>query len=262
MTIRLWRRGGIHAGVLSALLAAGCSTSPEMPAPAATPATASNATPSAVTPAAVVPVADEPLVPVALPDLSSVAAPVRAQLQARDAVLRAALANPAASVEERAGRYGQLGDVLMAATFFDEARLCYRHAAALDVGAGAAIEEELQAYNPLIPDGDNLKATFMLEYEDVGERQVALASLRGVEHRVWLEVAGHGRVFGIADEDLDRGDEDKTSAVHFLRFQLEDAAIAAFRHGAAVKFGIDHPAYQAEAELSPSAREALAADLS
>lgn len=128
--------------------------------------------------------------------------------------------------------------------------------------AGAAIEEELQAYNPLIPDGDNLKATFMLEYEDVGERQVALASLRGVEHRVWLEVAGHGRVFGIADEDLDRGDEDKTSAVHFLRFQLEDAAIAAFRHGAAVKFGIDHPAYQAEAELSPSAREALAADLS
>lgn len=128
--------------------------------------------------------------------------------------------------------------------------------------AGAAIEEELEAYNPLIPDGDNLKATFMLEYEDVGERQVALSQLRGVEHRVWLEVTGHGRVFGIADEDLERADEDKTSAVHFLRFQLEDAAIAAFKHGAAVKFGIDHPAYQAETELSPSAREALAADFS
>jgi hypothetical protein len=128
--------------------------------------------------------------------------------------------------------------------------------------AGAAIEEELEAYNPLIPDGDNLKATFMLEYEDVGERQVALAQLRGVEHRVWLEVAGHGRVFGIADEDLERADEDKTSAVHFLRFQLEAAAIAAFKHGAAVKFGIDHAAYQADTELSPSAREALAADFS
>ena len=79
---------------------------------------------------------------------------------------------------------------------------------------------------------------------------------------MWLEVAGHGRVFGIADEDLERADETKTSAVHFLRFQPEAAAIAAFKQGAAVKFGIDHPACQAETELSASAREALAADFS
>jgi len=131
MTVGMLRRCRIHAGVLSALLAAGCSPGPERPAPAATPATASNAAPSAVTAAAVVPAADEPLVPVALPDLSNVAAPVRAQLRAREAVLHAALANPAASLEERAARYGQLGDVLMAAMFFDDARLCYRQAAAL-----------------------------------------------------------------------------------------------------------------------------------
>ena len=126
--------------------------------------------------------------------------------------------------------------------------------------ASAAIEEELETYNPLIPDGDNLKATFMLEYEDVAERQVALSQLRGVEHRVWLAVPGHARVFGIADEDLARADENKTSAVHFLRFQLDAAAIAAFKHGAAVKLGIDHAAYQAEVVLSAATRAALAAD--
>ena len=126
--------------------------------------------------------------------------------------------------------------------------------------ASAAIDEELEAYNPLIPDGDNLKATFMLEYEDVAERQVALSQLRGVEDRVWLEVPGHVRVFGIADEDLQRADEDKTSAVHFLRFQLDAAAIGAFKRGAAVKLGIDHAAYQAEVVLSAATREALAAD--
>lgn len=128
--------------------------------------------------------------------------------------------------------------------------------------ASAAIEEELAAYNPLIPDGDNLKATFMLEYEDVAERQLALARLRGVEHRVWLEVAGSPRVFGIADEDLERADEDKTSAVHFLRFQLDAGAIKAFQQGAVVRFGIDHPACQAEVTLTPAVRETLAADFS
>ncbi len=126
--------------------------------------------------------------------------------------------------------------------------------------ASAAIEEELEAYNPLIPDGGNLKATFMLEYEDVAERQAALSQLRGVENRVWLEVPGHGQVFGIADEDLDRAAEDKTSAVHFLRFELPVAAIIDFSRGAAVKLGIDHPAYQAEVVLSSAVREALAAD--
>ena len=128
--------------------------------------------------------------------------------------------------------------------------------------ASAAIEEELAAYNPLIPDGDNLKATFMLEYEDVAERQLALSRLRGVEHRVWLEVAGHARVFGIADEDLERADEEKTSAVHFLRFQLDGVAIAAFKQGATVRLGVDHPAYQAEVTLSATVRDTLAADFS
>ncbi len=133
MTPRLLRRSGIAAAVVAALFAAGCTERPASPPPSATPATAatgSSASPAtAAAPAA--PATDEPLVPVVLPDLSKVAAPVRAQFQARESVLRSALANPAVSVEERAARYGQLGDVLMAATFFDEARLCYRHAAAL-----------------------------------------------------------------------------------------------------------------------------------
>ncbi len=128
--------------------------------------------------------------------------------------------------------------------------------------ASAAIEDELAAYNPLIPDGDNLKATFMLEYEDVTERQAALAALRGVEHRVWLEVAGQPRVVAIADEDLERADDEKTSAVHFLRFQLPALAVTAFKHGLEVKFGIEHPAYRAEVTLATSVREALAADFS
>lgn len=128
--------------------------------------------------------------------------------------------------------------------------------------AGAAIQEELDAYNPLIPDGDNLKATFMIEYPDADERRVALARLRGVEETVWLDVGSEPRLLAIADEDLERSDEDKTSAVHFLRFQFTPAMIAAARAGADFSFGIDHPAYQASAAPVPRAvRDALAADL-
>jgi len=107
----------------------------------------------------------------------------------------------------------------------------------------AAIEEELAAYNPLIPDGSNWKATFMLEFPDPEERQERLAQMLGIEDRVWLQVEDCERVFAIADEDLDRANADKTSSVHFLRFELTPSMAQAVQHGADVGAGIDHPAY-------------------
>ena len=124
----------------------------------------------------------------------------------------------------------------------------------------AGIQDELDAYNPLIPDGSNLKATMLVEYEDEAERRDALARLRGIEDGVWLQVGAEARVTPIADEDLDRETEDKTSSVHFLRFELTPAMIAAWKGGAVVAMGVDHPAYHAQIELSPEQREALAAD--
>ncbi len=124
-----------------------------------------------------------------------------------------------------------------------------------------AIQSELDAYNPLIPDGDNWKATFMLEYEDVEARRAALGQLRGIEDRVWVETGGQ-RVFAIADEDIERENERKTSAVHFLRFQLPAAFVAALRAGAELAIGIDHEAYCAEVRpVAPATRAALLADL-
>lgn len=110
----------------------------------------------------------------------------------------------------------------------------------------AGIEDELQAYNPLIPDGSNLKATFMLEYPDPAERAAALAQLIGIEDRVWMRAEGHARVFAIADEDLERENEVKTSAVHFLRFEFDDAMVNALKAGASFGAGIDHPNYGIE----------------
>jgi len=123
-----------------------------------------------------------------------------------------------------------------------------------------AIDEELAAYNPLIPDGANLKATFMLEYEDPDERRHMLGRLRGIEDRVWLEVGGE-RVHAVADEDLDRATDDKTSAVHFLRFELPGRMRAALAEGAAMRFGIEHDAYHQDCTLSEASRAALIADL-
>jgi hypothetical protein len=124
------------------------------------------------------------------------------------------------------------------------------------------IQEELDAYNPLIPDGSNLKATFMIEFEDEAERRRALTGLIGVEDRVWLCVAGHDRVYAIADEDMDREDEDKTSSVHFLRFEFTPAMIAALKSGSELGAGIDHPNMTVTVEpLPPATRQALAADL-
>ena len=105
------------------------------------------------------------------------------------------------------------------------------------------IKEELEAYNPLIPDGKNWKATFMLEFGDVAERRIRLAELVGVEANVWMQVAGFDRITPIYNEDLERSTEEKTSSVHFMRFELTDAMIAALKNGAALSAGIDHPQY-------------------
>jgi hypothetical protein len=126
----------------------------------------------------------------------------------------------------------------------------------------AGINEELEAYNPLIPDGHNWKATFMIEYEDPQERALRLGEMIGIEDKVWLQVEGCERVYPIADEDLERDNADKTSSVHFLRFELDPSMITAVQHGAAIAAGIDHPAYSVEVEtVSQGVRDSLAADL-
>jgi len=108
----------------------------------------------------------------------------------------------------------------------------------------AEIEAELSTYNPLIPDGANFKATLMIEYDDVTERQTALQHLLGIEDRVWVRIAGHDRVYAIADEDLERSTADKTSAVHFVRFELSDEMLSALKGGASAAVGVDHRAYR------------------
>ena len=126
----------------------------------------------------------------------------------------------------------------------------------------AGIQDELDAYNPLIPDGRNWKATMLIEYEDEKERRAALAKLKGIEDRTWIRVEGSARVFAIADEDLERENAEKTSSVHFLRFELTDEMAAALKYGMGLAIGIDHPHYRAEADPVPAAvRAALLADL-
>ena len=126
----------------------------------------------------------------------------------------------------------------------------------------AGIEEELNAYNPLIPEGMNLKATFMVEYTDVEQRRRALEKLIDIEDRVWMEVQGVDRIYAIADEDMERETEDKTSAVHFMRFEMSPDMAAAIKSGAEFGFGIDHPEYsEANYPLPDSIRNSLAQDL-
>ncbi len=123
------------------------------------------------------------------------------------------------------------------------------------------ILDELAAYNPLIPDGRNWKVTLLLEF-DAAERPRALANLKGVEGRCWVQVAGHERVAAIADEDLERENEQKTSAVHFLRFELTAPMLASLRGGAAIAVGVDHPHYRHEvAPVPPAVQRSLIADL-
>jgi len=126
----------------------------------------------------------------------------------------------------------------------------------------AGIADELDAYNPLVPDGSNFKATMLIEYEDVEERKQALARLRGIEARVYVQVEGCARVSAIADEDLPRENDEKTAAVHFLRFELTPEMVAALKYGVGLSIGVDHPAYKvAIAAVGDEARRALVADL-
>jgi len=125
----------------------------------------------------------------------------------------------------------------------------------------AGIEDELMAYNPLIPDGHNLKCTAMLEFDDVKVRRERLAQLVGIEHLVWLQVEGHFKVLAISNEDLERSTDEKTSAVHFMRFELTREMIAALRGGAGLTFGTDHAGYAYTTEVSAETREALLQDL-
>ena len=120
---------------------------------------------------------------------------------------------------------------------------------------------EIEAYGPLVPDGTNWKATMLIEYPDPNERKRELARLIGIEDRVFVEVEGHARVYAIADEDLDRENEEKTSAVHFLRFELDKPSRDSVRAGAGVKVGCDHPNYPAHVSVSPETLASLAGDL-
>jgi hypothetical protein len=124
-----------------------------------------------------------------------------------------------------------------------------------------AIQDEIDAYAPLVPDGTNWKATLLIEYPDIHERRRELARLIGVEDRMFVEVEGHERVYAIADEDLDRETADKTSAVHFLRFEFTPAMRAAIKAGAAVKLGCDHTHYPAHVQIGAETLASLAGDL-
>jgi hypothetical protein len=124
------------------------------------------------------------------------------------------------------------------------------------------IQEELDAYNPLIPDGRNWKATMLIQFPDVEERKQKLTQLVGIEDKIWLQVADFDRIYAIADEDLERDTEEKTSAVHFLRFELDDAMASAVKNGAAISAGVDHENYHAEVlPVLANLRDSLANDL-
>jgi hypothetical protein len=125
----------------------------------------------------------------------------------------------------------------------------------------AGIQGELDAYNPLLPDGGNWKATMFIEYPDVEERRRMLERLKGIERRTWVQVEGSERIYAIADEDLERETEEKTAAVHFVRFEVPPAAREALRRGARLTIGVDHPEYRVSVEPSPEQRAALLADL-
>ncbi len=126
----------------------------------------------------------------------------------------------------------------------------------------AGIDEELESYNPLIPDGDNWKATMMIQYDDVEERREKLVELFDIENQIWVQVGDTEKIVAIADEDLSRADEGKTSAVHFLRFQLPENVVAAVKSGESVSFGTSHPRYPVgSVEVTSEVRQSLASDL-
>ena len=126
----------------------------------------------------------------------------------------------------------------------------------------SGIQDELDVYNPLVPDGNNFKATMMIEYLDVAERARMLGLLKGIEDRVWLQAEGCGRIYAIADEDLPRENDEKTAAVHFLRFQLDEETRKSLKYGVALAMGVDHPAYTVATDAADQAvRTSLVGDL-
>lgn len=166
-------------------------------------------------------------------------------------------------IEHKKARRVPLGE--HAALYFEDALTMQYHVQEMlrieRIFEPASIQDELDVYNPLIPDGRNWKATFMLEYPSEAERRQALAQLVGVEEGIWVQVAGHARVFAVANEDLPRSTDDKTAAVHFLRFNLDEAMVLAVKDGAAVVAGIRHPQYEAVTVLPEAVRQSLAGDL-
>ena len=188
----------------------------------------------------------------------------RASLLSLEAYARARKEFRARVIEHKKHRCVHLGAHL-SLLFEDELTVRYQVQEMLRIERifeDEGIQDELDAYNPLIPDGSNWKATMMLEYPDPEERRRRLADLKGIEDRVWIQVAGCGRVHAIADEDLERENEEKTSSVHFLRFELDSGMRRALRSGAGLTVGVDHPGYGASVEVEPETRASLASDFS
>lgn len=168
-------------------------------------------------------------------------------------------------MEHKNSRMVQLGEHVTL-IFEDETTMRYQIQEMLraeKIFEEADIQAELDAYNPLIPDGSNWKATMMIQYPDENERRQRLTELKTIEDHVWIQVEGHDRVYALADEDMARTNEEKTSAVHFLRFELNAAMLPTLKSGAKVFMGIDLPAYSVETkEISPVTRASLVGDLS
>ncbi len=156
------------------------------------------------------------------------------------------------------------GHVLL--TFEDELTIRYQIQEMLRIEKifeADGIQEELDSYNPLIPDGDNWKCTMLIQYEDVDERKRRLSELKGIEDKVWVKVGEGAKVWPIADEDLERANDDKTSAVHFLRYQFDTETVVAIKAGSPVTFGVEHVAYPCDdVVLTGASAKSLAADLS
>jgi Protein of unknown function (DUF3501) len=187
----------------------------------------------------------------------------RSSLLSLEAYAKIRKSSQAAVIAHRTLRTVQLGEHL-SVQFEDETTIRRQIQEMLHIEKifdEGGIESEIEAYAPLVPDGTNWKATMLIEYPDPNERKRELARLIGVEDRVFVEVEGHVRVYAIADEDLDRENDEKTSAVHFLRFELDPAAREAVRAGAGVRLGCDHTNYPAHTAIAQETLASLAGDL-
>lgn len=187
----------------------------------------------------------------------------RASLMTLEEYARERLQFRARVMAHKKNRLVQVGEHLLL-VFEDELTIRYQVQEMLRVERifeEEGIQEELDTYNPLIPDGRNLKASMMLEYPDPDERRSSLEELIGIEDKVWLQVEECERIWAFADEDLERENERKTSAVHFLRFELPERAADAFKSGATLTLGVEHPRYTTRVDIVEAVRTALAKDL-